>query len=79
MEPDERLKLAKDIYDTFVMRELLVRQRRKDSSVVTQSPDSSPPPPIPKSPNSPKNELQISFPAENQFQGKKIIIFHMTF
>ena len=40
VEPEERLKMAQDIYDTFVMRELLVRQNksRKDSTV-TQSPD----------------------------------------
>ena len=70
VEPDERLKLAKEIYDTFVMRELLVRQRRKDSSVVTQSPDSSPPPTTPKNHATPNIESNTTFPLESAFQGK---------
>ena len=63
VEPDERLKLATEIYDTFVMRELLVRQRRKDSSI-NQSPDSSPP-------AIPHSDAKLNFPGENNFQGNK--------
>ena len=40
VDPEELLRLAKDIYDQFVMRELLIRQRRKEKDLRT--PNSSP-------------------------------------
>jgi beta-adrenergic-receptor kinase len=40
VDPEELLRLAKDIYDQFVMRELLVRQRKKENNLRT--PNSSP-------------------------------------
>ena len=52
VDPEELLRLAKDIYDQFVMRELLIRQRRKEKDLRT--PNSSP---LPKEEASKPGEL----------------------
>lgn len=77
VDPEELLRLAKDIYDQFVMRELLIRQRRKEKDLRT--PNSSPLPKDEAKPGELDDESIQGFEKSAEFVRKRLADAGETF